>query len=66
MYNLKQATKAEYANIIIWSLDSTTNNAKSYRQLCVLGGHELTIVQLCFSNNGDYLLSVSRDRSWYF
>jgi elongator complex protein 2 len=40
------------------------NNTKSYRQLCLLSGHELTIVQLAFSNNGDYLLSVSRDRSW--
>jgi elongator complex protein 2 len=36
----------------------------SYRQYDTLKAHELTIVQMKFSNDGKHLLSVSRDRSW--
>lgn len=54
-----KATKAKYAEIILWKLED-----QSYKQMATLAGHELTIVQMAFSNNGEYLLSVSRDRSW--
>jgi elongator complex protein 2 len=60
-----KANKSKYAEIILWSASSRFEGAqRSFRQLCTLAGHELTIVQMAFSNDGQYLLSVSRDRSW--
>lgn len=44
--------------------EQLNNNQKSYKQFATLKGHELTVVQMKFSNSGKYLLSVSRDRSW--
>lgn len=58
-----KATKPEHAKIIIWK-EFENNSQKFYKQIDILAGHELTVVQMKFSNNGDYLLSVSRDRSW--
>ncbi|XP_050419397.2 elongator complex protein 2 [Patella vulgata] len=52
-----KATKAEYANILLW--DTTT-----YKQVGSLEGSTLTVTQLAFSHNGQYLLAVSRDRTW--
>lgn len=61
--NFLKAAKAEHANIIVWQ-EQSANNQVSYKQIDTLRGHDLTIVQLKFSNSSDYLLSVSRDRSW--
>ncbi|XP_046845243.1 elongator complex protein 2-like isoform X2 [Xenia sp. Carnegie-2017] len=52
-----KASKAEHANIIIW--DTLT-----WKQLCCLPGHTLTVTQMEFSHSGRFLLSVSRDRTW--
>jgi elongator complex protein 2 len=40
------------------------NNRTSYRQVDTLRGHDLTVVQMAFSHDGEQLLSVSRDRTW--
>ncbi|CAF0711829.1 unnamed protein product [Brachionus calyciflorus] len=58
-----KASKPEHAGIILWQ-EQMINNQTSFKQYATLNGHELTIVQMKFSNNGNYLLSVSRDRSW--
>lgn len=58
-----KAAKSEHANIIIWQ-EQVSSKQMLYKQVDSLKGHELTIVQIKFSNNGNYLLSVSRDRSW--
>lgn len=58
-----KAAKAEHAQIILWQ-EQFSNNQPSYKQIDSLKGHELTIVQMKFSNDSNYLLSVSRDRSW--
>lgn len=58
-----KAAKAEHADIILWQ-EQYSNNQSSFKQIDSLKGHELTIVQMKFSNDSNYLLSVSRDRSW--
>jgi len=58
-----KAAKADHAGIIVWK-EQLCKNQPTYRQIDVLKGHELTIVQMKFSNNSKYLLSVSRDRTW--
>ncbi|XP_016987168.2 probable elongator complex protein 2 [Drosophila rhopaloa] len=52
-----KASNAEHAQIIIW-------NTSNWKQLQKLSGHQLTVTQLSFSPNAQYLLSVSRDRRW--
>lgn len=52
-----KASKVDFAGVILW--DTTTWN-----QICTLEGHTLTVTQMAFSNNGQYLLTVSRDRTW--
>ena len=52
-----QASKAEHAGILIWDV-------RDWQILMTLDCHTLTVVQMEFSNCGDMLLSVSRDRTW--
>lgn len=52
-----KASKSEYAGIILWDCNQWT-------QLATLSGASLTVTQLAFSHDGQYLLSVSRDRTW--
>ncbi|XP_076094139.1 elongator complex protein 2-like [Mytilus galloprovincialis] len=52
-----KASKVDFAGVILW--DTTTWN-----QICTLEGHTLTVTQMAFSHNGNYLLTVSRDRTW--
>ncbi|KAK3850180.1 hypothetical protein Pcinc_043096, partial [Petrolisthes cinctipes] len=57
---LASACKANYyvdANIIIWDVTSWTK----VDSLCY---HRLTVTHLTFSHNDNYLLGVSRDRTW--
>lgn len=53
-----QAAKAEFASVILW--DTVT-----WQQICTLEGHNLTVTQIVFSHSGEYLLTVSRDRTWF-
>ncbi|XP_052803085.1 elongator complex protein 2-like [Mya arenaria] len=53
-----KASKAEFASVILW--DTVT-----WQQLLILEGHSLTVTQMAFSHSGEYLLTVSRDRTWY-
>uniref|UniRef100_A0A8C5SM21 Elongator complex protein 2 n=1 Tax=Laticauda laticaudata TaxID=8630 RepID=A0A8C5SM21_LATLA len=52
-----KASKKEYAAIILWS--TTT-----WKQLQSLPFHNLTVTQMSFSPNENFLLAVSRDRNW--
>lgn len=52
-----KAQKPEHAGIFIWSL---SRNCLLQR----LSSHNLTVTQLSFSPDDNYLLSVSRDRKW--
>ncbi|VDM93382.1 unnamed protein product [Onchocerca ochengi] len=52
-----KASRSESAVIIIW-------DSKEWRRRCELQCHKLTVVQLAFSNNDSFLLSVSRDRTF--
>ncbi|XP_074658780.1 elongator complex protein 2-like [Tubulanus polymorphus] len=52
-----KAAKPDHAVVILWDL-------LTYRKICELPGHSLTVTQLAFSYDGKYLLSVSRDRTW--
>ncbi|KAK3108608.1 hypothetical protein FSP39_011810 [Pinctada imbricata] len=52
-----KAAKAEFASVILWD---TTN----WTQICSLSSHSLTVTQMAFSHSGQYLLTVSRDRTW--
>ncbi|KAJ3096939.1 Elongator subunit elp2 [Phlyctochytrium planicorne] len=53
-----KATKAEYAAIRLWS----TSNWKEIS--APLQSHALTVTDVKFSPNDEYLLSVGRDRMW--
>lgn len=50
------AKTAETAQVRLW-------NVKTWREIEALGGHTLTVTQIAFSPNDDYMLSVSRDRN---
>ena len=52
-----KATKPEHAGIILWHVEKWT-------QLQTLYFHTLTVSKLSFSNDSNWLLSVSRDRTW--
>ncbi|XP_068708874.1 elongator complex protein 2-like isoform X1 [Montipora foliosa] len=52
-----KASKAEHAAIILW-------NTETWRQVCSLASHTLTVTQMSFDHSGQRLLSVSRDRCW--
>lgn len=53
-----KASKAEHAAVIIWDIK---NNFKQIQQLV---SHQLTVTQIRFSHDDQYLLTVSRDRTW--
>ena len=58
-----KASKAEHAAVLLW--DTQSSAASSSWKLCgTLTYHGLTVTQLCFSNSGEWLLAVSRDRTW--
>lgn len=52
-----KASKPEHAGIILWS-------RSTWQQVAYLTFHSLTVTQLAFSPDDQYLLSVSRDRMW--
>ena len=53
-----RAARPEHAAVLLW--DTT-----SWRQVGQLtGAHQLTVVQLAFSLRDQFLLAVSRDRTW--
>lgn len=52
-----KASKSNDASIILWDL-------KNYKKIANLFSHNLTVTQMRFSPNDQFLLSVSRDRSW--
>ena len=53
----QKAQEVKNAKLYLWDVE----NKKLVKKL---DGCTLTIVQICFSPNDNYLLSVSRDRSW--
>lgn len=52
-----KATSVEHAEIILW-------NTSTWKTVQRLQSHKLTVTQMKFSNDGNRLLSVSRDRRW--
>ena len=55
-----KAKEAKYAEIVIWDMTKGHTTVP----VCKLAAHKLTVVQLEFSKNDQYLLSCSRDRQW--
>ncbi|CAK8674602.1 unnamed protein product [Clavelina lepadiformis] len=52
-----KSSQAKHAGIIIWEVDT-------WKQVTTLSGHTLTVTQMEFSPNDNYLVTVSRDRTW--
>lgn len=52
-----RATNEEHAQIILW-------DTQTWKQVQKLPAHQLTVTQMKFSPNDQWLLSVSRDRRW--
>lgn len=52
-----KANRADLAGVIIWETEK-------FRKVATLEHHNLTITRLRFSPNNNFLLSVSRDRTW--
>ncbi|XP_015754768.1 PREDICTED: elongator complex protein 2-like [Acropora digitifera] len=52
-----KASKSEHAVLILW-------DTETWRQVCSLASHALTVTQMAFDHGGQRLLSVSRDRCW--
>lgn len=52
-----RSSTAENSKIIIW-------DTKATKEIQRLSGHNLTVTDLKFSPDNNYLLSTSRDRSW--
>lgn len=70
-----KATNVEHAAILLWYphirsnhvliLNSTVfRETNDWNQIQKLPSHNLTVAQLAFSPNSQFLLSVSRDRRW--
>ena len=51
------AKKPEHAQIILW-------NANNWKESQKLSGHSLSVAQIKFSHSDEYILTVSRDRSF--
>lgn len=52
-----KSTSIEHSEIILWNADTWKIHQR-------LRSHKLTVTQIKFSNDGQQLLSVSRDRRW--
>ncbi|XP_025093831.1 elongator complex protein 2-like isoform X2 [Pomacea canaliculata] len=52
-----KAAKAEHAKILLW-------DTSMWRTVGCLEGSTLTVTQMAFSPSGQFLLAVSRDRTW--
>ncbi|XP_015126218.1 probable elongator complex protein 2 [Diachasma alloeum] len=52
-----KSANAEHSSIILWS-------TKTWGQIQKLSAHRLTVTQMEFSPNDQFLISVSRDRRW--
>ncbi|XP_046389638.1 probable elongator complex protein 2 [Ischnura elegans] len=52
-----KSTSPQHASIILW-------DAKTWKLLHKLESHSLTVTQMAFSPDDQFLLSVSRDRRW--
>lgn len=54
-----KAAKPQQAGLILWSI------GQEFKVLQTLSGHQLTVTSIKFSPDDKYLLSVSRDRTWF-
>lgn len=52
-----KSANAEHSSIILWS-------TSTWGQVQKLSAHRLTVTQMAFSPNDEFLVSVSRDRRW--
>ncbi|KAJ6642507.1 Elongator complex protein 2 [Pseudolycoriella hygida] len=52
-----KSSNLEHAQVILW-------NTTTWKQHQKLASHQLTVTQMKFSPNNQYLLTVSRDRRW--